>query len=102
MTRQKEWEKSSGNIFEDVGFSEGEAEELQLRSSMMLVLNKYIKNKGFTQEQAAVALRVSQPKISNLMSGKVDLFSINMLLAMLNRAGFHVYDRMEKMLLRLA
>ncbi len=101
MKRHSAWEKSSGNVFEDVGFSKSEADELQLRLSMMLLLCKYIEKKGFTQKEAAIALRVSQPRISNLKSGKVDLFSLNMLLAMLDRAGFRVYNRLEKVLLAL-
>ncbi len=61
----------------------------------MIVLNKYIQAKGFTQLEAAEKLGVSQPRISNLIHAKIDLFSTGMLLDMLERAGFRIYEKIE-------
>jgi len=94
--------KSSGNVFEDVGFNNLEAKELQFRSSLMLILNKYIQDNGLTQEKAAKLFKISQPRISNLMSGHVDLFSTRVLLSMLEVAGFKIYERIEEVLKKAA
>ncbi len=48
-----------------------------------------------TQKYAAKRLGVTQPRISNLIHGKIDLFSIDRLLDMLERAGFSVYKKIE-------
>jgi len=90
--------KSSGNVYEDVGFDNIEAKELQFRSTLMVILNKYIQDNDLTQAEAAKLFNVSQPRISNLMSGHVDLFSTRVLLSMLEGAGFKVYERIEEIL----
>jgi len=55
-----------------------EAENLKLRSSLMLALTRHIKNEGLTQAQAAHLLGVTQPRISNLIHGKIDLFGLDL------------------------
>jgi predicted XRE-type DNA-binding protein len=87
--------KSSGNVFKDVGFDEFEAKSLQFRSHLMNMLMNYIQHEGLTQKEAAKCLGVSQPRISNLIHGKIDLFSTGMLLEMMERAGFPVYKKIE-------
>ena len=98
MTKSKKFIKGSNNVFKDLGFNALEARELQFRSSLMLILNQYIQTNKLTQQQAAKLFGVSQPRISNLVSGKVDLFGIGMLLAMLEKSGFEVYERFENLL----
>jgi len=85
----------SNNIFEDMGFSPEEAKELQFRSFLMTIIIKYIQLEGLTQKEAAAKLGVTQSRISNLVHGKIDLFSTSMLLAMLERAGFRIYERIQ-------
>jgi predicted XRE-type DNA-binding protein len=87
--------QSSGNIFEDIGFKAAEAQKLQFRSFLMVALIKFIQSDNLTQKEAAKRLGVSQSRISNLTHYRVDLFSTDMLLDMLERAGFKVYERME-------
>jgi len=87
--------EGSGNTFEDVGFDEVEAKNLKFRSHLMTILVRYIQEKGFTQKDAAKELHVSQPRISNLLHGKIDLFSVGMLLDMMERAGFQIYKKMQ-------
>lgn len=87
--------ESSGNTFADVGFDEVEAKNLKFRSHLMTILVRYIQEKGFTQKDAAKELHVSQPRISNLLHGKIDLFSVGMLLDMMERAGFQIYKKMQ-------
>ena len=63
--------ESSGNVFKDVGFDDIEARSLHARSCVMNLLVGLIQKKKMTQKEAAVFFKVSQPRISNLMRGKV-------------------------------
>ena len=78
------------NVFEDLGFSGGEAVNLKIRADLMLKLRSFIKEKGWTQQEAAVFFEETQPTISNLMNGEISRFSVDKLLNMLSRAGMEV------------
>ena len=80
----------SDNVFSDLGFSNVEARHLQLRSWMMLALRKYIQGENLTQAEAAKRLSVTPPRISDLMRGKINRFSLDTLVAMLSGAGLEV------------
>ena len=82
--------RSSGNIFRDLGFATQEATNLKIRSDLMIRLSKVIEARGLSQAQAAKLLRVTQPRISDLVRGKIDRFSIDTLIAMLGHAGVRV------------
>jgi predicted XRE-type DNA-binding protein len=81
--------RSSGNVFRDLGFSpdeaEYEAEYLKVRAELMVNLQKVITARGLKQAEAAELLGVTQPRISDLMRGRIDLFSIDTLIDMLAR-----------------
>jgi len=79
--------RSSGNVFADLGFDKETAENLRLRADLMIELREVIQRKGLTQAQAAKLFGVSQPRISDLVRGKIALFTIDMLVNMLARAG---------------
>jgi len=81
---------SSGNVFADLGFDREEAEHLRVRSDLMIAVRKIIEERSLTQAQAAELFGVTQPRISNLVRGKIDLFSIDTLVDMLARAGVHI------------
>lgn len=95
MTKKIEFIDSTGNLFEDVGFEKQEAKKLQFKSYLMVSLMKYVKNCGLTQVEAAKRLCVTQSRISNLMNHRIDLFSAEMLLDMMELAGFRVYEKIE-------
>ena len=82
--------QSSGNVFRDIGFSRDEAENLRVRSDLMISLSKLIEDRGLTRPQAANLLGVSQPRISDLLRGKIQLFSVDSLIEMLGHAGARV------------
>lgn len=84
---------SSGNVFLDVGFDEEEAAHLEVRSSLMFTIRKLIQDRGLTQAKAAKLFGVTQPRISDLVRGRIDLFSIDSLVDMLARAGIKVAVR---------
>jgi predicted XRE-type DNA-binding protein len=83
-------DRSSGNVFRDLGFDDTEAENLRVRADLMISLSKLIEGRGLTQGQAAKLLGVTQPRISALLRGKIQLFSVDGLMAMLGRGGARV------------
>lgn len=81
---------SSGNVFVDLGYSPDEAAVLQMRADLMSDLRKFIKAKRLTQAKAAEILAVSQSRVSDLIRGKWERFSLEMLITLATRAGMHV------------
>ena len=81
---------SSGNVFIDLGFSPDEAAVLQMRADLMAGLRKFIKTKKLTQAKAAEILGVSQSRVSDLIRGKWEKFSLEMLITLATRAGMRV------------
>ncbi len=86
----KDTHSSSGNVFRDLGFSPEEAAVLQMRADLMAELRKVIKAKKLTQAKAAKLLGVSQSRVSDLVTGKWEKFSLEMLITLATRAGLHV------------
>jgi predicted XRE-type DNA-binding protein len=82
--------RSSGNVFRDVGFPREQAEHLLVRSDLLIQLQKAIASRGMKQADAATVLKVTQPRISDLLRGRIDLFSTDMLIDMLARLGIQV------------
>ncbi len=82
--------RSSGNVFRDVGFSPAEAEHLRVRAELMIALEKTLSRLGLKQSQAAAVLGVTQPRVSDLLRGRIDLFSVDTLIDMLARLGVGV------------
>ena len=81
---------SSGNIFIDLGYSADEAAILQMRADLMADLRKFIKAKRLTQAKAAEVLGISQSRVSDLIRGKWERFSLEMLITLATRAGMRV------------
>lgn len=82
--------RSGGNVFADLGFDPEEAEHLRLRAALMVALTRVIEERGLTQSAAAKLFHVTQPRVSNLVRGRIDLFSIDTLVDMLGKAGLRV------------
>ena len=82
--------RSNGNVFRDLGFGREEAEHLIIRSELMIKIEKLVKARGLTQAAAARIMRVSQPRVSDLLRGRLDLFSTDALIDMLARLGVSV------------
>jgi predicted XRE-type DNA-binding protein len=81
---------SSGNVFRDLGFSGEEAEHLKVRAVLMLHVQDIVRRRRLPQVQAAKILGVTQPRVSDLLRGRIDLFSTDMLIDMLTRLGGRV------------
>ena len=88
MSRRKQQAvKSSGNVFLDLGFPPEEAVVLAMRADLMARMRLYIERREFTQVEAAAAFGISQSRVSDLMRGKWDKFSLDMLLTLAAKAG---------------
>ncbi len=79
--------KSVWNAIEDTS---AEAENMKLRSTLMMALERHINTKGWTQSEAAKKLGVTQPRVSDLLRGKINLFGLDTLVNMAFAAGLHV------------
>lgn len=73
-----------------------QAENMKLRSSLMLALKEQIEADGLTQGQAAKRFGVTQPRISDLVRGRIELFGIDTLVNMLACAGLQVEIHIAK------
>lgn len=82
--------ESSGNVFADLGFSPEEATILAMRAELMARIRETIVDKGWTQAEAAGQLGIGQSRVSDLVRGKRDKFSLDMLVTLATRAGRHV------------
>lgn len=81
-------EKGSGNIFKDLGYEN--AEEALTKASIAYKINSIIKQRGYTQNEAAKILNIDQPKISYLNNGKLRGFSLERLFSFLNALDYEV------------
>lgn len=81
--------RSSGNVFTDLGFPPEEAAILAMRADLMAQLRLAIEKRNWTQVEAAKVLGISQSRVSDLMRGKWDKFSLDMLVTLATRAGLH-------------
>ncbi len=81
---------STGNAFQDLGFPPEEAENLKVRADLMVQISKLISSRRLTQARAAALFGVTQPRVSDLVRGKIERFSIDTLVAMLGHAGVQV------------
>ncbi|MFI5235981.1 MAG: helix-turn-helix domain-containing protein [Gemmatimonadales bacterium] len=78
------------NVFRDLGFRGAEAEHLLIRADLMIALERFVTRRDLTQKEAARLFQVTQPRVSDLLRGKIHLFSIDTLVEMLGRAGIAV------------
>src|SRR6187200_1783803 len=76
---------STGNVFRDLGFSKEETEHLLVRADLLIQVQKAIAARGLKQAEAARMLRVTQPRVSDLLRGRIVLFSTDALIDMLAR-----------------
>lgn len=82
--------KRYASVWDAIEDTPAEAENMKLRSALMIVLKEYIKGKGWTQAEAAERLGVTQPRVSDLMRGKIDLFGLDTLVNMATSVGLKV------------
>jgi len=82
--------KSGGNIFLDLGFPAHEASVMLLRAQLAEALRGWMEREQLTQAQAAKRLGVAQPRVSDIVRGKVDLMSLDYLVGLCSKAKLDV------------
>ena len=90
MSEKLKMEIGSGNIFRDIGFDKAEAENLKLRSALMMRIEDWVKASGLTQAAAAKLLGLTQPRLNAMLKGRIDLFSLDALVNIASKAGLSV------------
>ena len=88
--------KGSGNVFRDLGFPEGEAQNLLLRTDLIIKIEQLIKKSGLIQSEAAKVLGITQLRINDLLKGRIEKFSLDALVNMVARAGMEVKMTVKK------
>ena len=86
--------ESSGNIFLDLGFPPHEAEVMLLRAQLAEALRAWMEREKLTQAQAAKHLDIAQPRVSEIVRGKVELQSLDYLVGLCIKAGISVGVRL--------
>ena len=78
------------SVWDAIENTAAEAENLKLRSALMIALEEHIKRKGWSQSDAALRFGVTQPRVSDLMRGKITLFGLDTLVNMAVAAGLQI------------
>lgn len=78
------------SVWDAIEDTPGEAENMKLRSALMMALKDHIARAGLSQTQAAKLFGVTQPRVSDLLRGKINLFGLDTLVNMAVAAGLHV------------
>ena len=86
--------ESSGNIFKDLGYPPHEAQVMLLRAQLAEGLRVWMEREKLTQAKAAKRLGITQPRISEITRGKVELLSLDYLVLLCARAGIPVGVRL--------
>jgi predicted XRE-type DNA-binding protein len=81
------------SVWDAIQDTPGEAESVKLRSALMIALKEHVGRQGWTQAEAARRFGVRQPRVSDLMRGKIDLFGLDTLVNMAVAAGLRVEMR---------
>ena len=83
------------SVWDALEDSPAQAENMKLRSSLMIALKDHIETQGLTQAAAAKVFGVTQPRVSDLMRGKIELFGLDGLVSMCAAAGLRVEVRVR-------
>lgn len=78
---------TKGSVFDDLGFDAQEAHNLKIRAALMRAIEQEIDKRKLTQEKAAKLLGITQPRVSDLTRGKIQLFTIDILINILEKLG---------------
>jgi len=84
------------SVWDAIEETRAQAENLKLRSALMMALKAEIERAGLSQSQAARLFGVTQPRVSDLMRGKIDLFSLDALVNMASAAGLQIELRVSQ------
>ncbi len=89
-------EEGFASVWDAIEDTPSEAENMKLRSGLMMSLEEHIRGQGWSQTEAARRLGVTQPRVSDLVRGKVNLFGLDTLVNMAVAVGLHVELRVSR------
>lgn len=78
------------SVWDAIEDTQHTAASMKIRSQLMMALQEYLKNNKMTQTQAAKLLGVTQPRVSDLVRGRIDFFSLESLVDMIASIGLEV------------
>jgi predicted XRE-type DNA-binding protein len=84
------------SVWDAIEDTPAEAENMKLRSALMMALKDHIADAEMSQAQAAKLFGVTQPRVSDLVRGKINLFGLDALVNMAAAAGLHVEMRVSE------
>ena len=96
MTRQNAKVQRFASVWDAIEDTPGEAAHMKARSALMIAISEHIAKNGLTQAAAAKLFRVTQPRVSDLVRGKIELFSTDTLVQILASAGMRVEMKLKK------
>jgi predicted XRE-type DNA-binding protein len=83
------------SVWDAIEDTPAQAENMKLRSVLVVALRDHIEHAGLSQSEAAKLFGVTQPRISDLIRGKIELFGLDTLVNMIAAAGLHVEMRVK-------
>ncbi len=89
-------DESFASVWHAIEDTPAEAENMKLRSTLMMALEEHIRSQGWTQAETARQLGVTQPRVSDLLRGKINLFGLDTLVNMVVAAGLLIEMRVAK------
>jgi predicted XRE-type DNA-binding protein len=90
------YKRRFASIWDAIEDDPAQRENMKVRSTLMSVLTDFILAEGLTQAEAAHRFGVTQPRISDLMRGKINLFAIDTLVNMIGAAGLQIEMQIGK------
>jgi len=89
-------EQKFESVWDAIEDTPAEAENMKLRSTLMMNLKNFIVSNKLSQAEAAKLFNITQPSVSDLMRGKINLFAIDTLVNMAAAAGMSVEVSLRK------
>ena len=96
MTKKLNIVVGSDNVFRDLGFPEGEAQNLLLRADLVVHIRKVIEKLGLTQAEAAKRASITQPRMNDLVKGRTEKFTLDAMVNVAAQLGYIVKLSLKK------
>lgn len=84
------------SVWDAIEDTRAQAENMKLRSALMMALKEEVERRGLSQSQAARRFGVTQPRVCDLIHGKIDRFSLDALVKMAAAAGLRIEMRVSQ------
>ncbi|MXP50154.1 XRE family transcriptional regulator [Pantoea sp. Eser] len=84
--------KTFESVWDAISDTQEESANMKIRSQLMMSINSWISRRGLSQDEAAQALGITQPRVSELARGKINLFSVDKLITMMAHAGMQIVN----------